>query len=173
MATNSDYYVLAATGGLIVLHASQVQPKNTSSVLIANLLGIAVATIAYWACGFAFAIGDGGTVDSNFFLSYSRFFLIDATAADYTKFATEAIILVLVIVIVNSGFAARMRCWIYPIVVIIVGGFLYPCVYHWTKASDGWLATGIKVVHDSTQYQLQYKEVYGSAIIHIFGGSCA
>jgi len=167
--------VLAATGGLVVLHASQVQPKNTSSVLIANLLSIAVATLAYWACGYAFAVGDGTSTGetSNFFMSHTRFFLMDAVPADYVRFLDNVVVLGLVVVIVNSGFAARMRCWIYPIVVTIVGGFLYPCVFHWTNATDGWLKKGINVLVDAKEQTLSYTDTYGSASIHVFGGSCA
>lgn len=168
---SSNYFVLAATGGLIVLHAAQVQPKNTSSVLIANILSIAIATIAYWGCGFAFAIGDGTVDSTNFFLSHTRFFLIDATKDEYTEFAKQVLILGLVIVIANTGFIARMRCWIYPIVVIIVGGFLYPCVHHWVYHDEGWLKHGITVLNDNVKTQLQFSDLFGSSTIHIFAGS--
>lgn len=170
----SNYYVLAATGGLIVLHAAQVQPKNTSSVLIANLLSIAVATIAYWGCGFAFAIGDpNNPTASNFFLSHTRFFLIDGGNSDYGVFATQALILGLVIVIANTGFIARMRCWLYPVIITIVGGFIYPCAHHWVYAVDGWLKAGITVKHGNTAVVLAFADQYGSSTIHIFAGSCA
>lgn len=177
-AASSNYYMLAAAGGLIILHASQVQPKNTSSVLIANLLSIAFATIAYWACGFAFAVGnlvDGSA--SNFFLSHTRFFLIDATEGEYDEFAKNVIVLTLVIVIVNSGFIARLRCWIYPLIIVLIGGFLYPCVHHWVYHKSGWLRAGIIVTHGETgkavKRTLIYMDEGGSGTIHIFGGTCA
>ena len=90
----------------------------------------AFATITYWACGFAFAVGSGDTgkgAFNNIFLSYQRFFLMDATATDMDKFVNTLCILLLVIVICNSGFLARMRCWIYPIVIIVIAGMkVYP-----------------------------------------------
>jgi len=180
---SSNLYVLAAAGGLIVLHASQVQPKNTSSVLIANLLGIAFATIAYWATGFAFAIGDvaESNTNSNFFLSYNNFFLINTAqsdkVADYNKFVDTLCVLILAIVICNSGFLARMRCWIYPIIIVAVAGFLYPCVYHWIYTKDGWLRTGIDTnigpANAPQKQSLFYNDEGMVGLIHIFGGTCA
>jgi len=176
---SSNFYVLAAAGGLVVLHASQVQPKNTSSVLIANLLGIAFATIAYWACGFAFALGSGpkSTTNTNLFLSYDRFFLMDATADDMNRFVDSLCLLLLVIVICNSGFLARMRCWIYPIIIIIIAGFLYPCAYHWVYTDNGWLTDGIEINFNiggvTGQHKLLYVDEGMVGVLHIFGGTCA
>merc|ERR1711962_1138822 len=179
MGDSSNFYVLAAAGGLVVLHASQVQPKNTSSVLIANLLGIAFATIAYWACGFAFAIGSGpNSANNNLFLSYHRFFLMEANAGEMKQFVDSLCLLLLVIVICNSGFLARMRCWIYPIIIIIIAGLLYPCCYHWVYTNKGWLKAGIEINFniDNTgvkQHKLLYVDEGMVGVIHIFGGTCA
>merc|ERR1711962_50392 len=179
MGDSSNFYVLAAAGGLVVLHASQVQPKNTSSVLIANLLGIAFATIAYWACGFAFAIGSGkDSVNNNLFLSYHRFFLMEASAGEMKQFVDSLCLLLLVIVICNSGFLARMRCWIYPIIIIIIAGLLYPCCYHWVYTEKGWLKAGIEINFNIgntrvKQHKLLYVDEGMVGVIHIFGGTCA
>jgi len=170
---SSNYFVLAATGGFTVLHAAQIQPKNTSSALIANILSIAIATIVYWGCGFAFAIGDETLGRNEFFLSHTRFFLIDATKDDYTKFAEQVLILGLVIVIVNTGFIARMRCWLYPIIVIIISGLVYPCAHHWVYHPEGWLKNGVSVLIDTVQERLQFADVFGSSTIHVFAGSCS
>jgi len=173
---DENLYLLAATGGLIVLHASQVQPKNTSSVLISNLLGIAFATIAYWGCGYAFAVGNAPdpSSSSNFFLSHTRFFLMDATEPEFALFANTLCKLLLVIVICNSGFVSRMRCWIYPIIIVIIAGFLYPCVYHWIYHPDGWLKEGIDVVDSpGKERKLLFMDEGMVGLIHIFGGSCA
>jgi len=170
----SNYYILAAAGGLVILHASQVQPKNTSSVLIANLLGIAFATIAYWACGFAFAIGNGTGTKNNMFLSYDRFFLMDADGDDMIKFVNSLCVLLLVIVISNSGFLARLRCWIYPFIIVVVAGLLFPCAYHWIYDPKGWLNDGIEeTMPDKTNRKLIYVDEGMVGVIHIFGGTCA
>lgn len=162
-------FTLAATGGFILLHASQCQPKNTTSVVVANLLSIAVATISFWGVGFAFALGENSTKNSNFFLSHSRFFLYEATAQDYVNFGNEVVVLGLVIVLANGGFIARLRHWVYPLVSIFVAGFIYPCTRHWTGHIDGWLKDGITV----DKIKIVYTDMYGAASIHVFGGSAA
>merc|ERR1712142_679640 len=110
---------------------------------------------------------------NNVILSYKRFFLIGAEPADLATFVTQAIILGLVIVIVNTGFIARMRCWIYPIIITIVGGLLYPLAHHWVYTVKGWLKKGIPVSHDGKSVDLKYDDTYGASTIHIFGGACA
>lgn len=91
-------------------------------VTIPFFSSIAVATISFWACGFAFAIGDGTTTSSNFFFSHTRFFLMNATEKDFNQCANSVVVLMFVIVIMNSGFISRLRCWIYPILVTLVAG---------------------------------------------------
>ena len=82
----------------------------------------AVTAIAFWGCGYAFAIGDGTNDSSNFFLSHKRFFLIDATDAEYGTWFMEFLQAGLVVVIMNGGFVARMRFWLYPIIAIVMSG---------------------------------------------------
>lgn len=162
-------FIIAGTGGFILLHASQCQPKNTTSIVISNLVSIAFATVLFWATGYAFAFGDGTIDASNFFLSHTRFFLIDANTSDYTTFGQEVILVAMVVVLVNAGFISRMRHWIYPIITITVAGFLYPCVRHWTNHVEGWLLDGINVDNK----RIVYSDLYGAGSIHVFAGSAA
>jgi len=163
--------VILGVCGFILLHASQVQPKNTSSVIIANLLSLAVGTIIYWAIGFAFAFGDGTIKNSNFFLSYDRFFLIDASGDDYARFGSELVYLMLVLVLCNSGFVSRMRYWVYPLLTLFISGVIYPFVIHWTKHPEGWLKSGIEVEIDGKDKILSYQDDGGAAWIHVLSGS--
>ena len=84
----------------------------------------AVGTTIYLSIGFAFAFGASGDVNSNFFLSYDRFLLIDATNEDYNKFGDDVQYLMLALVLCNSGFISRMRYWVYPVLTIFIAGWL-------------------------------------------------
>ncbi|KAJ8023647.1 Ammonium transporter 1 member 3 [Holothuria leucospilota] len=44
--------------GLAFLEAGSVRAKNTTNILLKNLLDFCLGAIAYWAVGFAFAYGD-------------------------------------------------------------------------------------------------------------------
>ncbi|XP_047134634.1 putative ammonium transporter 1 isoform X2 [Hydra vulgaris] len=160
--------VIYAAGGLIILHTAQCQPKDSTSIIVTNLLSIAVSTIAFWGCGFAFAVGDPSS--SNFYLSHTKFFLIDASISDFERFVPEVCLTSLIIVLVNSGFVSRLRHWIYPFVAILVSGFTYPCVRHWTSSDDGWLAKGIEY---SDGAQVKYRDKYGAGYLHVFAGSAS
>lgn len=163
--------VVFAVGGFILLHSSQVQPKNTSSVIIANLLSIAVGTIVFWGVGFAFSIGNGTAVNSNFFLSYDRFFLIDASDSEYQLFGSELVYLMLVLVLCNSGFVSRMRYWMYPLLTLFISGIIYPFALHWTKHTEGWLRNGIEVTINGQEKILSFSDAGGASWIHVFAGS--
>jgi len=168
-----DLFTLAAAGGFTLLHSSQCRPKNTTSIIIANLLSIAIGTLVFWACGYAFSIGDGTLDNSNFFLSHKRFFLIDANNGEYAVFASETIILFLVLVLCNAGFICRLRHWIYPILTIFIAGFVYPCVRHWTNHQEGWLRDGIDITRNNGKVNINYVDLYGAGSIHVFSGSVA
>lgn len=160
-------------GAFILLHAAQCRPKNTTSIIIANLLSIAIGTTVFWACGYAFAMGDGTTESSNFFLAHKRFFLIEGTLMDYQKFVGEILVLWYVLVLGNGGFASRMRYWLYPIVTLFIAGFIYPCVRHWTNHMEGWLKDGIDIDRDGTTINLKFVDHFGAGSIHVFAGSVA
>ena len=100
---------------------SEIPERNCLIKLFKFFSTVAVASLAFWGIGFAFAVGDGGT-SANFFISYKRFFLIEATPLDYQSFGHEVIVCGLVIVLVNSGFIARLRHWVYPIVTFFIAG---------------------------------------------------
>jgi len=163
--------ILLGVCGFILLHSSQVQPKNTSSVIIANLLSLAVGTLVFWAVGYGLGIGKGGFGNSNFFLSYDRFLLIDASDDDYASFVNHLIYLMLVLVLCNSGFVSRMRYWVYPVLTLFIAGFIYPFVLHWTQHNKGWLKDGIEVDIDGVEKILSYTDDGGAAWIHVFSGS--
>lgn len=97
---------------------------------------------------------------------------MDAKQDDYVKFGNLLMDLIMVVVIANSGFIARMRCWLYPLFTVIVAGFLYPCVYHWIYHPDGWLLNGLPY-SDDKKYKLMYMDEGQAGLIHVFGGSVA
>jgi Amt family ammonium transporter len=57
--------------GFGLLEVGSVRAKNAQNIMLKNLVDAAVAAIAYWAFGYAFAYGSGG----NPFIGNSAYFL--------------------------------------------------------------------------------------------------
>ncbi|XP_065070692.1 putative ammonium transporter 1 [Rhopilema esculentum] len=160
--------VLFAFVGYTLLQLGASQPKNTSSIIINNVLSLVISAIMFWATGYAFAFGSSG--DS--FLSYSQFFLIDATQADFSAWFKHFTYLALYIAIVNGSFAERMRFWIYPFLTVFLSGFVYPVSTHWAWHSQkkGWLMTEFNT---SDSKFIVYQDVGGAGVIHVSAGGIA
>ena len=84
----------------LILEAGAVRAKNTTNILIKNLLDSCmrqwistsyeelslsgIAVIGYWALGWAFAYGSSSNSTVGLFIGHSQFFLAGAT--DYPKY---------------------------------------------------------------------------------------
>ncbi len=77
-----------------------------------------ISAVLFWATGYAFAFG----TSSNSFLSHSRFFLMDASTAEYDKWLYQFALLAIFIAVMNGGFAERMHFWIYPLLSFLMAG---------------------------------------------------
>ena len=75
---NSTWVIVSAVlvifmqAGFLFLEVGFSRGKNAGSGVAKILVNFSIATIAWWACGFALAFGGDGTVfgDSGFFLKY-------------------------------------------------------------------------------------------------------
>ena len=69
--------------GFAFLEAGAVRSKNTTNILIKNVLDSIIVIVCYWATGWAFAYGDDNG-DGNIFIGTSQFFL--SGQSDFPKF---------------------------------------------------------------------------------------
>jgi len=145
-------FLLQAGFGL--LEAGSVRAKNAKNIMIKNLLDAAVAALAYWAVGFAFAYGEGG----NPFIGLSFFFLKGTN--DYIMWFFQFVFAGTTATIVSGAVAERCRFMAYIIYSFALTGFIYPVVAHWVWNADGFL----------------YGKVYdfaGGGAVHGVGGAAA
>jgi ammonium transporter, Amt family len=63
----SAVLVLFMLAGLLSLEAGMSRMKNVGTLVPKALIGMAVAAMIYWACGFAFAFGNGEIIGSTGF----------------------------------------------------------------------------------------------------------
>jgi Amt family ammonium transporter len=142
--------------------------KNVAAVVAKILVNFAVATIAWWACGFALAFGGDGLIagDSGFFLSIGHVIgdgspvagPLDASAAGFAFF--QLVFCAVSLSIVWGTTLERIRFIAYPIYAVVFAGLIYPLVAHWIFGGGlmGHVGQGMQ-------------DFAGSTVVHLTGAA--
>jgi len=144
-------------GGFAFLEAGSVRSKNTTNILIKNLLDSLLACAAFWSFGYMFAYSDGNSfigtdiryicsinLDPGLYAHWFWCFVFCATAAT----------------IVSGAVAERCDLTAYFVYSVVLSGLVYPVVAHWAWTPNGWLAVN------------GYIDFAGSGVVHHLGGVC-
>ena len=154
--------VIFMNAGFAMVETGFCRRKNSINILAKNLIIFAVASLAFWATGFAWMFGtsnqwaDGwfltGSADSyglgNSSLTLPTFFLFQ------TAFAGTAA------TIVSGTVAERIRFRAFLIFGALLTGIAYPITGHWVWGG-GWLSN------------LGFIDFAGSTVVHSVGGWAA
>ncbi|XP_023345791.1 putative ammonium transporter 1 [Eurytemora carolleeae] len=175
-------------GGFAFLEAGAVRSKNTVNILIKNLLDIdqlltcfIVLLIlfyiiciqlscmlklgfVYWAIGWGLAYGAGG----NPFCGGSQFLNYHLDYDSYPTWFFQFVFAASAATIVSGAIAERCQFGAYFLYSILITGWVYPVVSHWTwdtgdeqGVGQGWLNS------------VEYTDFAGSGVVHLLGASCA
>ena len=145
--------------GFAFLEAGAVRVKNTTNILMKNIMDCAIAAIIYWAIGYAFAFGK----DGNWFIGYSNFLLIDLPENEVAFYFFQFVFAATAATIVSGAMAERTNIYAYFIYSLALTGVVYPVVTHWVWDSRGWLAA--KAPWDDVFYM----DFAGSTVVHAVG----
>ncbi|XP_019619916.1 PREDICTED: putative ammonium transporter 1 [Branchiostoma belcheri] len=167
---NSDQLFLLIMGcmvflmqsGFAFLEAGSVRSKNTTNILIKNMLDIFITGLCYWMFGYAFAFGQVG----NPFIGHSDFFAGSLRLSpDPAFWFFQFVFCATATTIVSGAMAERTEFVCYLVYCVVIGGFMYPVVTHWAWSDVGWLANGPDGI--------VYKDFAGSGVVHVVGGTTA
>ncbi len=149
--------VFIMQAGFALLEVGLTRTKNTSNILMKNLLDFSVGSIVFWILGFSLMFGTGkfigelnlfgfdhwkGAVSSETFLIFQTMFC--ATAAT----------------IVSGSVAERTKFSAYLMYSVLIVAVVYPISGHWAWGG-GWLS------------ELGFNDFAGSAVVHTIGGFLA
>jgi len=148
--------------GFCCLESGFARAKNSINVAIKNLFDFCVASIAFWAFGFAimFGLTWHGLLGTSGFLFDGRH---DARA--WTFFFFQCMFCGTATTIISGAVAERMRFSAYLVTSALVSGCIYPVFAHWAWAGAhagapaGWLG------------QAGFIDFAGSTVVHSVGGS--
>ncbi|KAF6153589.1 hypothetical protein GIB67_027456 [Kingdonia uniflora] len=162
----SAYLVFVMQLGFAMLCAGSVRAKNTTNIMLTNVVDAVVGSISYYLFGFAFAFGAG--LDSNPFIGSSFFALnnIPNDTYDYTFFLYQWAFAIAVAGITSGSIAERTQFGAYLVFSFFLTGFVYPVVAHWVWSSSGWLSpSGHGLLFGSGAIDFA-----GSGVVHLVGG---
>lgn len=143
--------------GFAMLEAGFTRVKNTANILMKNLMDFCMASIGYWAVGYALMYGAG-----NLFAGGTFFFLngISETTSGIPTMAFWFFQLAfcgVAATIVAGAMAERTKFQSYLIYSLVISVVIYPIVGHWVWGG-GWLA------------EMGYLDFAGSSVVHSVGG---
>ena len=164
----SAVLVLLMLAGLLCLEAGMSRMKNVGAMVPKALVSMAVAGIAYYAVGFAFAFGNGEILGhTGFFLqgygdpqkAFGIMGLSDALIE--SKWLFQFAFAAVTLGIVWGSTLERMKFSAYAIFAVVFGAFIYPLVSHWVFGG-GWLQSNVGM-----------QDFAGSTAVHLTGATAA
>jgi Amt family ammonium transporter len=169
---NTVWVVLAALivflmqAGFLFLEVGFSRAKNAGTVVAKILTNLSIASLGYWACGFAFAFGVGDIIGhKGFFLSnygdpIETFPVMGlSNVTPEVKFFFQFAFCAVSLAIVWGTTLERIKFGVYVIYAIIFSAVIYPIGSHWVFGG-GWL-----------QSNLGMQDFAGSTAVHLIGAT--
>jgi Amt family ammonium transporter len=157
------FLVFFMQAGFAFLGAGLIRAKNTANYLTKSFMDFAIASLSFWAFGFALmwgtsAMGVAGT--TNFFLTEA------ADGQTYVDWVFQMVFAGTAATIVAGAMAERTKTQSYLAYSFLIGAIIYPLYGHWVWGG-GWLGSldsiGLPAAADYA----------GSGVVHAVGGFLA
>ena len=158
--------VIFMNAGFGMLEAGFCRQKNAVNILAKNLIVFAIATLAYWAVGYALMYGDG-----NPFIGLSGFFFsgdpvpygddpYPAAVPPAIGFLFQVAFAATAATIVSGAVAERVKFGAFLIFSTLLVAISYAITGHWVW-DGGWLS------------EMGFSDFAGSTVVHSVGGWAA
>lgn len=147
--------------GFAFLGAGLIRSKNTVNYMTKSFLDFCIASLGFWAFGYALMMGGGGAAG---IIGSEGFFLADFSDADLVSWLFQMVFAGTAATIIAGAMAERTNINAYFAYSFIVGAIVYPIYGHWAWNDVGWLA------------QLDFADFAdfaGSGVVHMIGGFLA
>jgi len=164
--------VMFMQAGFAFLEIGFSRGKNVGAVVAKILTNFSIASIVWWAFGFALAFGGGGWLfgDSGFFFQYGSTISDGALPAIAGKvsgggaafFFFQFVFCAVSLAIVWGTTLERIKFIAYPIYAVVFAGIIYPLISHWAWSSGLMANIGGGV-----------QDFAGSTVVHLTGATGA
>ena len=149
------FLVFFMQAGFALVEAGFTRSKNAVNILMKNFSDFLIASLAFFAVGYAFMFGAGDA-----FIGKTGFFLMNVTREDLPLFAFFLFQLVFAgtaATILSGAMAERTKYSTYLFISLAMTAVIYPVVGHWAWGG-GWLA------------ERGFVDFAGSGVVHAVGG---
>ena len=146
--------------GFAFLGAGLIRSKNTINYMTKSFLDFCIASLGFWAFGYALMMGGGA---ASGIIGLEGFFLVDFADSDLVSWLFQMVFAGTAATIIAGAMAERTRINAYFAYSFIVGAVVYPIYGHWAWSGEGWL----------TQIGPGMADYAGSGVVHMIGGSLA
>ena len=146
--------------GFAFLGAGLIRSKNTVNYMTKSFLDFCIASLGFWAFGYALMMG-GGQLSG--IIGLEGFFLLDFEDTDLVAWFFQMVFAGTAATIIAGAVAERTKINAYFAYSFMVGALVYPIYGHWAWSDDGWL----------TQIGPGFADYAGSGVVHMIGGFLA
>jgi ammonium transporter, Amt family len=151
--------------GFAFLEIGFSRAKNAGMGIAKILMNFSIASIVWWAVGFAIAFGGGGWLagDTGWFFQYgSNVAGTPAVGADTAFFAFQFMFCAVSLAIVWGSTLERIKFGAYLIFAVIFSAIIYPLIAHWGFGGGLFAEIGNGV-----------QDFAGSSVVHLTGATAA
>lgn len=146
--------------GFAFLGAGLIRSKNTINYMTKSFLDFCIASLGFWAFGFALMMGGGAMAG---IIGLEGFFLADFDDGELVGWFFQMVFAGTAATIIAGAMAERTKINAYFAYSFLVGAVVYPIYGHWAWSDNGWL----------TQIGDGLADYAGSAVVHMIGGFLA
>ena len=153
----NSFVIFFLQGGFAFLEAGSVRSKNTTNILIKNILDCLIGAMAFWMFGYMIANSSGNAfmgLDINYICLYGL------DASHFANWFFGFVFCATASTIVSGAVAERCELTAYFVYSTLISTIVYPVVVHWAWTSEGWLSVN------------GYYDFAGSGVVHHLGGVC-
>ncbi|MGK2964885.1 MAG: ammonium transporter [Tepidiformaceae bacterium] len=159
------FIVFFMQAGFAMVESGFTRSKNTTNILMKNMLDACVGGLLFFAIGWAIAYGVDDEGSAGGFMGNGQWFLNDFDAWPMWIFqfafaATAA-------TIVSGAMAERTKFGAYLVYTAFISGIVYPFVVHWAWDVNGWMTA----FTDDPFMANGYIDFAGSGVVHMVGGA--
>ena len=164
LAVDTIWFVIAGIlvffmqAGFGLLEAGFVRVKNTSNILMKNVLDASLGGVVWWAVGFGFAFGtsQGGFIGGHSFFPALGGLTETDGVSEAAVFFFQWAFAATAATIVSGALAERTKFSAYLFYTVFITGLIYPVVINWGWGG-GWLG------------DLGFMDYAGSTLVHSVG----
>ncbi len=161
--TISAVLVFFMQAGFTLVEVGFTRSKNAGNIIMKNVMDLAIGSIMFWLCGYAFMYGDNVILGGFMRTSSAAQGYFAFHASDWYNLFFQTVFCATAATIVSGAVAGRTKFTTYLVFSFILTTIIYPISgsWYWPFDDDAWLNVA------------GFVDFAGSSVVHAVGGAAA